>query len=46
MEDYIKCELIGGGSPRHLNTFLTCMLLLYTTHVTVGQEGELPKPNS
>ena len=19
MEDYIKCELIGGGSPRHLN---------------------------
>ena len=22
MEDYIKCELIGGGSPRHLNTNL------------------------
>ena len=21
MEDYIKCELIGGVSPRHLNTF-------------------------
>ena len=21
MADYIKCELIGGGSPRHLNTF-------------------------
>ena len=20
MEDYIKCELISGGSPRHLNT--------------------------
>ena len=19
--DYIKCKLIGGGSPRHLNTF-------------------------
>ena len=34
MEDYIKCELIGGGSPRHLNTFLTCLLLLYTTHIS------------
>ena len=33
MEDYIKCELIGGGSPRHFNTFLTCLLLLYTTHI-------------
>ena len=21
MVDYIKCELIGGGPPRHLNTF-------------------------
>ena len=21
MEDYIKCELTGGGSPRLLNTF-------------------------
>ena len=20
MADYIKCELIGGGSPRHLET--------------------------
>ena len=33
MEDYIKCELIGRGSPRHLNTFLTCILLLNTTHI-------------
>ena len=23
MRDYIKCERIGGGSPRHSNTFLT-----------------------
>ena len=21
MENYIRCELITGGSPRHLNTF-------------------------
>ena len=21
MEDYIKCELIGGGSPRDIETF-------------------------
>ncbi len=21
MEDYIKCEQISGGSPRHLNNF-------------------------
>ena len=26
-------ELIGGGSPRHSNFFLTCLLLLYTTHI-------------
>ena len=31
MEDS-KCELIGGGSPRHLNT---CLSLLYTTHVSI-----------
>ena len=21
MENYIKCELVGGGSPRYMNTF-------------------------
>ena len=32
MEDYIKCELIGGGSPRHLNTFSN--LLIVAVHYT------------
>ena len=35
-KDHIKNELIGGGSPRHLNTFLTCLLLLYTTHIAIN----------
>ena len=32
MEDYIKCELIGGGFPRHLNTFSNSFIVavLYT----------------
>ena len=30
----MKCNLIGGGSPRYLNTFLTCLLLLYTTYLS------------
>ena len=34
MEDYIKC-VIGGVSPRHLDTFPTCLLLLYTTHISI-----------
>ena len=25
MRDYIKCERIGGGLPRHSNTFLTSL---------------------
>ena len=32
MEDYIKCGLFGKGSPRHLDTFLTFLLL--TVHYT------------
>ena len=28
MEDYIKCVLIGRGSPRHLNTLFLSSLLL------------------
>ena len=28
----IKCEQIGGVSPRQISTFLTCLMLLYTTH--------------
>ena len=27
MEDYIKCELIGGGSPRHL------IIIVYYKHI-------------
>ena len=32
MEDYIKCELIGRGSPRHLNTFSN--LYIVAVHYT------------
>ena len=32
MKDYIKCELIGGGSPRHLNTFSD--LFIVVVHYT------------
>ena len=28
MEDYIKCELIDGGSHRHLKIFLILFLFL------------------
>ena len=31
VEDYIKCELIGGGSPRQL---ITCVLLLHATRIS------------
>ena len=27
--DYIKCELIGGVSPRHLNTFTPAIHAMY-----------------
>ena len=30
MEDYIKCELIGGVSPGHLNTFSNFFYFGYT----------------
>ena len=30
--DYIKCELIGGGSPKHLNTLQT-VAVVDCTHV-------------
>ena len=35
MEDYSKCELIGGGSPRHLNTFSNLFIIAihYTAHI-------------
>ena len=32
MEDCIKCELIGGGSPRHSNTFSN--LFIVAVHYT------------
>ena len=33
MEDYIKCELSDGGSPRHLNTFSN--LFIVAGHYTL-----------
>ena len=34
MEDYIKCEQIGGGSPTHLNTFSNLFIVVVDyTHV-------------
>ena len=30
MEDYIKCQVIDGGSPKR---FLTCLRRLYNTHI-------------
>ena len=35
MGDYIKCELVGGGYPKYLDIFLTCLYLLYTTHTLI-----------
>ena len=36
MEDYIKCELIGGGSPRHLNTFFRLYSVVGgTLHISI-----------
>ena len=33
MEDYLKCELMGGGSPRHLNTFSNMFIIdVHYTH--------------
>ena len=32
MEDYIKCELIGGGSPRHINTFSNLLIVGWPLH--------------
>ena len=32
-EDYIKCELIGGGSSRYLNTISNlCIVAVHYTH--------------
>ena len=32
MEDYITCELIGGESPRHLNTFSNLFVVATHSH--------------
>ena len=36
-EDYIKSELIGGGSPKYLNNFsnfiLIILLAIHSTHI-------------
>ena len=37
-EDYIKSELIGGGSTKYLNNFtnfILIILLVYTTHISI-----------
>ena len=32
--EYIKCELIGGGSSRHLNTFSNLLIVaVHYTHI-------------
>ena len=37
MEDYIKYELIGGGSPGHLNTFSNLFIVaVHYTHINTG----------
>ena len=37
MDDYIKCELIGGGSPRHLNTFSNLFIVaVHYKHINTG----------
>ena len=34
MEDYIKCELICGGSPRHINTLSNLYIVaVHYTHI-------------
>ena len=34
VEDYIKCELSGGGSPRHLNSFSNLSIVaVHYTHI-------------
>ena len=34
MEDYIKCELIGGGSSRHLKHFSNLFIVaVHYTHI-------------
>ncbi len=35
MEDYVKFELISGGSPRHLKPFSNLFIVLYTTHISI-----------
>ena len=36
MEDYIKCELIDGVSPRHLNFFSNLFNVDYTMHTKLS----------
>ena len=36
MEDYIKCEPIGGGSPRHINTISNLYIVaVHYTHINI-----------
>ena len=34
VEDYIKCELIGGGYPRHLNTFSNLFIVAVLNNIS------------
>ena len=36
MADYITCELIGGVSPRHLNTFSNLFIVGCTLHTSIN----------
>ena len=37
VHDYIKCEPIGGGSPRHLNTFSNLFIVaMHCTHTHIA----------
>ena len=36
MEDYIKCELIGRGSTRHLNAFSNIFIVGSTLHTYIN----------
>ena len=33
MEDYIMWELMGGGSPKHFNTFSNFFLIVHFTYI-------------
>ena len=36
MADYIKCELIGGGSPRHLKHFFQLFYIVAVYYILIN----------